>query len=73
MTSSSSLREAGHAVSVGEDGQPRTSFDYLLNTADLAGHQDTPADHDYRAKRLALFAYVRTLEALSGAVREEGQ
>jgi len=42
----------------------RTQFDYLLNAFEQASQADFPAAHGYRAKREALFAYVRGLEAL---------
>jgi hypothetical protein len=44
-----------------------TQFDYLLNSMELAGKQDTPAEHGYGDKRRALYAYVRDLEARSQA------
>ena len=40
----------------------RTQFDYLLNAFEEASQSDDPAGHNYRAKREALFKYVRDLE-----------
>jgi hypothetical protein len=40
-----------------------TQFDYLLNAMERAGQEKAPAEHGYAEKRLALFAYVRALEA----------
>jgi hypothetical protein len=44
--------------------EQRTQFDYLLNAVLHAGQADKPAEHGYRDKMLALFAYVRQLEAV---------
>lgn len=54
---------------LGEDGQPRTEFDYFLNAADRAGHMTDPAAHGFHEKRLALFRYVRSLERIAAAAR----
>ena len=40
----------------------RTQFDYLLNAFEEASQSDDPGEHDYGAKREALFKYVRDLE-----------
>jgi hypothetical protein len=51
--------------------EERTKFDYLFNAVMYAAQEPNPAKHDYRGKTLAMFAYVRDLEAkvrlLSGA------
>jgi hypothetical protein len=41
----------------------RTEFDYLLNALELASQSAHPSQEGYGDKRLALFAYVRKLEA----------
>lgn len=43
--------------------EQRTQFDYLLNALEHAAQSDKPAAEGYGAKRAALFAYVRDLEA----------
>lgn len=53
--------------------EKRTQFDYLLNAVLHAAQADKPAEHGYRDKTLALFAYVRQLEAVAqqrGEIRE---
>lgn len=52
-------------------GEHRTQFDYPLNAVLHAAQADKPAEHGYRDKTLALFAYVRQLEAV--AQQGEGQ
>lgn len=42
--------------------EKRTQFDYLLNAVLHAAQADKPAEHGYRDKTIALFAYVRDLE-----------
>jgi hypothetical protein len=37
-------------------------FEYLLNAMEYAGQQENPAEHGYRQKREAVFAYVHDLE-----------
>lgn len=39
------------------------AFEYLLNAMELAAHEENPADHGYKAKRAAVFAYVAKLAA----------
>ena len=54
--------------------EQRTQFDYLLNAFEQASQSARPADSNYAAKRKALYAYVRGLEAAMSqqvpAVRE---
>lgn len=40
------------------------SFEYLLNTMERAAQEANPAEHDYAAKRKAVFDYVRRLEVI---------
>jgi len=47
-----------------------TQFDYLLNAMMHAGRADKPAEHGYKAKRDALYAYVRDLERRASASHE---
>lgn len=44
----------------------RTQFDYLLNAVLHAAQAEKPAEHGFGDKRVALFAYVRELEAKAG-------
>ncbi len=57
------IKNAKPLPNAGEDGQPRTQFDYLLNAADAAARAMSPFAAGFREKRMALFAYVRALES----------